>query len=73
MGWAASLGPAFLTLWTADGRSGVRQGVATSNAHVVVVLIPGFPIESIVFGILLGMAVVLLIRRTRRGRRKRRE
>ena len=60
------MGPAFLTLLSGDAaQTGVRE-VGTTSTRVVVVLIPGFPMESIVFGLLMGMIVVLLNRRRRR-------
>ena len=68
---AVLVSPAFLALHSNEAQTGVQQTTVTTSTHVVVVLIPGFPIESIVSGILLGIMVVLLIRRRRRERSRR--
>ena len=39
----------------------VQQMTVTSTAGVTVVVIPGFPIESIILGIVLGLIVLSLI------------
>ena len=39
----------------------VRQMTITSTAGATVVVIPGFPIESIILGIILGLIVLSLI------------
>ena len=39
----------------------VQQMTITSTAGVTVVVIPGFPIESIILGIVLGLTVLSLI------------
>ena len=46
-------------MWASDGQTGVQRGVVSSSTRVVVVLIRGFQLESIVFGVLLGMSVWL--------------
>ena len=63
VGSAALAIPTFLALL--PGQTGLQQGVVTSSTRVVVVLIPGFPIESIGFGVLLGMIAILFRRRRR--------
>jgi ABC-type enterobactin transport system permease subunit len=40
-----------------------QQTVVTSTTRVVVVLIPGFPVESIALGALLGFMILMIIRR----------
>jgi type III secretory pathway component EscV len=41
---------------------GPQQTIVSSTTRVVVVVIPGFPAESIVLGFLAGIIVVLLVR-----------
>ena len=50
-----------------DGQisAGTLQTVVTNTTRVVVVLIPGFPMESIILGILVGGISLALIRRRR--------
>lgn len=40
-----------------------QQTVVTSTTRVVVVLIPGFPVESIALGSLLGFMILIVLRR----------
>jgi hypothetical protein len=40
-----------------------QQTIITSSTKVVVILIPGFPIESILLGLFLGTLALLVIRR----------
>lgn len=49
----------------------VQQTVTSSSTRVVVVVIPGFPIESILIGGLLGLTVLMVIRRRKRKGRVR--
>lgn len=37
--------------------------VVTGSTRVVVVLIPGFPVESVLIGLLLGLALLHVVRR----------
>jgi hypothetical protein len=43
----------------------VDQTVVTESTRVVVVFIPGFPIESVLIGILLGLGLLHMIRKRR--------
>jgi len=68
MAWTVVPCAAILTLLARSEQTGAQQAIATSGTGVVVVLIPGFPIESILLGILAGFVTVLLVRlRRRRG------
>lgn len=44
-----------------------QETVVSSTTRVVVILIPGFPIESFVLGGLLGLMVLIIIRRRKLG------
>ena len=46
----------------------VQQTVLTGNAGAVVVLIPGFPVESVLLGLLAGLVAVVLMRIWQRRR-----
>jgi hypothetical protein len=61
--WAVLLVPTISAL--VDSRTspvGTQQTIVTSSTRVVVVVIPGFPAESMLLGFLVGLGVVLLIR-----------
>ena len=47
------------------GSGEVQQVTVTSTRGIVVIAIPGFPVESILVGLLLGMGMLLLIHRRR--------
>ena len=38
----------------------VQETIVTSTSQVVVVVIPGFPIESLAIGVLLGLALLVV-------------
>jgi hypothetical protein len=40
-----------------------QQTITSSTTSVVVVLIPGFTIESIILGVLVGIAAIAMLRR----------
>ncbi len=42
-----------------------QQTTVTSTTRVTVVVIPGFPVESILIGLLLGLLALYLIRKTK--------
>jgi len=42
-----------------------QQTVVTASTRVVVVLIPGFPVESVLTGLLLGLVLLHVVRRRR--------
>ena len=54
-----------LALGTVGVTGSTEQTIVDSTTRVVVVLIPGFPIESILLGLIVGIGAVLLIRRWR--------
>lgn len=43
----------------------VQQATITSTRGIVVIAIPGFPVESILIGLLLGLGMLMLIHRHR--------
>jgi hypothetical protein len=49
-----------------QAKNTIQQTITTSSTRVVVVVIPGFPLESIVLGCVLGMAILALLRRRER-------
>jgi len=46
----------------------IQQTFTTSSTRVVIVVIPGFPVESILLGALLGVLILALLRRWKRKR-----
>jgi type III secretory pathway component EscV len=57
---------AILALLAKSEQTGAQQTIVTSVASVVVVLIPGFPIESILVGLMAGLITLVLVRLRRR-------
>jgi len=63
LNWAILLIPTIMALGTSrTSAAGTQQTIITSSTRVVVVVIPGFPAESILLGLLAGLGAVLLIR-----------
>ena len=63
----ALLAPAFLVLRAVDGQTVAQQHTTTTSGFVVI-LIPGFPIASIVSGLMLGLAILVFVRKRNRVR-----
>ena len=61
---AGAAGIALIGTWMQGGNA--QQTVVTSTAGIVVIAIPGFPLESILLGILVGLLALAVIRRRRR-------
>jgi len=53
--------------------TGVHETTVTSSTSVVVVVIPGFPVESLILGILLGLTILVVSRNRARVRRQRKQ
>jgi predicted benzoate:H+ symporter BenE len=47
------------------GAGEAQQATITSTRGIVVIAIPGFPVESILIGLLLGLAMLIMIHRHR--------
>ena len=57
---------AILALLADEAQTGTQQQtLITSSTRVVVVLIPGFPLESILLGLIAGGVALFLMRRRR--------
>ncbi len=63
---AAVAGIALIAMWTQGGKA--QQTVVTTTAGIVVIAIPGFPLESILVGILVGLLALATLRRHRQLR-----
>jgi len=63
----ALLAPAFLVLRVVDSQTVTQPSMATTSGFVVI-LTPGFPIASIVSGLMLGLAILVFVRKRNRVR-----